>query len=76
MHNVAVPTVLFLDEPTTGLDSAAAFSVVKYIQKLVAQTGVVCIMTIHQVNIDETITNEWMDIVPASPTSASRALKL
>lgn len=44
------PAVLFLDEPTTGLASAAAFSVVGYISKLAAQTGVVCIMTIHQVS--------------------------
>lgn len=42
--------MLFLDEPTTGLASAAAYSVVGYIAKLVAQTKVVCIMTIHQVS--------------------------
>lgn len=45
----AEPAVLFLDEPTTGLASAAAFSVVDYISKLALQTGVVCIMTIHMV---------------------------
>lgn len=44
------PEVLFLDEPTTGLDSASAHSVVKYISNLAKQTKVVCIMTIHQVN--------------------------
>ncbi len=41
--------MLFLDEPTTGLDSASAHSVVEYISNLAKQTKVVCIMTIHQV---------------------------
>eukprot|EP00903_Cladosiphon_okamuranus_P008855 g8479.t1 len=45
---VSEPEVLFLDEPTTGLDSASAYSVVKYISNLAKQTKVVCIMTIHQ----------------------------
>eukprot|EP00752_Nemacystus_decipiens_P016241 g14521.t1 len=45
---VSEPEVLFLDEPTTGLDSASTYSVVKYISNLAKQTKVVCIMTIHQ----------------------------
>ena len=44
---IAKPTVLFLDEPTTGLDSTAAHEVVRYVSK-VAATGVTVIMTIHQ----------------------------
>lgn len=40
--------MIFLDEPTTGLDSAAAFGIVNYIVKIARDTGVVCIMTIHQ----------------------------
>ncbi|CAM9559455.1 unnamed protein product [Discosporangium mesarthrocarpum] len=48
MGMVAAPRVLFLDEPTTGLDSAAAYSVVGYISKVARETNVVCIMTIHQ----------------------------
>ena len=36
------------DEPTTGLDSSAAYSIVKYLSELSAATNVVVIMTIHQ----------------------------
>lgn len=57
----AEPAVLFLDEPTTGLASAAAFSVVGYISKLASQTGVVCIMTIHQASIKAL--NRWLAYV-------------
>ncbi|CAN0119249.1 unnamed protein product [Hapterophycus canaliculatus] len=46
--NQPEPEVIFLDEPTTGLDSASAHSVVEYISNLAKQTKVVCIMTIHQ----------------------------
>ncbi len=45
---VSRPRVLFLDEPTTGLDSSAAFNIVGYLAKAVRATGVVCILTIHQ----------------------------
>jgi ABC-type multidrug transport system ATPase subunit len=44
---VTKPRALFLDEPTTGLDSTAAHFVVEHI-KAVAETGVTVIMTIHQ----------------------------
>lgn len=48
MGMISNPNVLFLDEPTTGLDSSAAYSIVKYLSELSAETNVVVIMTIHQ----------------------------
>ena len=37
-----------ITEPTTGLDSTAAFSIVSYISKIAKSTNVAVIMTIHQ----------------------------
>jgi ABC-type multidrug transport system ATPase subunit len=48
MGMISNPNVLFLDEPTTGLDSSAAYSIVKYLSELSRATNVVVIMTIHQ----------------------------
>lgn len=48
MGMIANPNVLFLDEPTTGLDSSAAYSIVKFLSNLSKATNVVIIMTIHQ----------------------------
>jgi ABC-type branched-subunit amino acid transport system ATPase component len=45
---VGEATVLYLDEPTTGLDSAAAHTVVEYITQVAQKTGVIVVMTIHQ----------------------------
>ena len=43
----AKPSILFLDEPTTGLDSQSAYTVIRFIQKLArAGHGIIC--TIHQ----------------------------
>jgi len=44
---VANPSVLFLDEPTTGLDSRTALHIVRVIRK-VARTGRSVVCTIHQ----------------------------
>jgi ABC-type multidrug transport system ATPase subunit len=43
----ASPSILFLDEPTTGLDSRSALLVVKLLRKIADQGRTVC-ATIHQ----------------------------
>jgi ABC-type multidrug transport system ATPase subunit len=48
MGMISNPSSLFLDEPTTGLDSAAAFSIVKHLVELARDMNVAVIMTIHQ----------------------------
>ena len=48
---ISRPTVLFLDEPTTGLDSTAAHEVVSHIASI-CKSGVTVIMTIHQPSSD------------------------
>lgn len=48
MGMIVAPNVLFLDEPTTGLDSSAAFSMVDYVVQVAQKSGVIVIMTIHQ----------------------------
>eukprot|EP01038_Epipyxis_sp_PR26KG_P013595 gene13595-18245_t len=42
------PNVLFLDEPTTGLDSTAAYSIVEYLVAIAKVSQVAVILTIHQ----------------------------
>ncbi|KAI6780236.1 putative ABC transporter ATP-binding protein/permease-like protein [Emericellopsis cladophorae] len=44
---LANPSVLFLDEPTTGLDATSAYQLVRTLKKL-AQSGRTMITTIHQ----------------------------
>jgi len=48
MGMISNPNVLFLDEPTTGLDSSAAFSIATFLVALAKDTEVTVIMTIHQ----------------------------
>jgi len=44
---VSRPSILFCDEPTTGLDTKSAFRVVKLLKRL-SRTGLAVICTIHQ----------------------------
>lgn len=46
---ITEPSIIFLDEPTTGLDSFTAFSVVEVLRSL-AHSGRTIISTIHQPN--------------------------
>ncbi|KAI8475784.1 MAG: hypothetical protein J3K34DRAFT_517194 [Monoraphidium minutum] len=45
---IATPSVLFLDEPTTGLDSCAAFAVVNLMRRTAADSGLTVVASIHQ----------------------------
>ena len=48
---ISNPSLIFLDEPTTGLDSFTATQVMKLLSKL-ASSGRTIIQTIHQPNSD------------------------
>ena len=56
------------DEPTTGLDSSAAYSIVKYLSQLSAATNVCCIMTIHQ---PAQIVFDMLQVCPSPPSLAA-----
>jgi len=45
---VSEPGLLFLDEPTTGLDSGAALNVMETVSKLAKETNLTVLCTIHQ----------------------------
>jgi ABC-type multidrug transport system ATPase subunit len=45
---VANPNILFLDEPTTGIDSSSALNVAKIVSNLAKDTGITCVAVIHQ----------------------------
>ncbi|CAD7964494.1 unnamed protein product [Amoebophrya sp. A25] len=42
------PSIVLLDEPTTGLDSASAFVMMYYLRKLAAERNMLVVCTIHQ----------------------------
>ncbi|KAN0038042.1 hypothetical protein ACTA71_000214 [Dictyostelium dimigraforme] len=44
---VAKPNILFLDKPTSGLDSQSSYNIIKFIRKL-ADAGMPLVCTIHQ----------------------------
>lgn len=48
---VANPSIIFLDEPTTGLDARAAAIVMRAV-KNISDTGRTIVCTIHQPSID------------------------
>jgi ABC-type multidrug transport system ATPase subunit len=48
---VASPSILFLDEPTTGLDARAAAIVMRTVRKTV-DTGRTVVCTIHQPSVE------------------------
>ena len=56
---VAEPAIFFLDEPTTGLDSQAAASVMET-ARIVSNTGVPVICTIHQPSADIFYLFDWL----------------
>ncbi|CAG8489832.1 12693_t:CDS:2 [Acaulospora colombiana] len=45
---ITLPWIIFLDEPTTGLDSAAAYNVMKAIKDMAQSHGLTVIASIHQ----------------------------
>jgi ABC-type multidrug transport system ATPase subunit/ABC-type multidrug transport system permease subunit len=52
------PELLFLDEPTTGLDSAAAFAVMTTLRQLAMKIAVIC--TIHQPSAEIVLMFDWL----------------
>ena len=40
--------ILFLDEPTTGVDSLAAQSILELVFRITAESGTIVVMTVHQ----------------------------
>ena len=49
---ISNPSIMFLDEPTTGLDAYSAYLVVKTIKKLAQNDGRIFVMSIHQPRSD------------------------
>ncbi|CAN0051592.1 unnamed protein product, partial [Ectocarpus sp. 12 AP-2014] len=40
--------ILFLDEPTSGLDAASASEIMSLLRRLVSETGVIIVASVHQ----------------------------
>jgi putative ABC transport system ATP-binding protein len=53
------PKLLLADEPTSELDSATSFAVVKLLRELVDNEGLTVIMTTHDVNIMDIADNVY-----------------
>ena len=53
------PKLLLADEPTSELDSATSFTVVKLLRELVDKEGLTVIMTTHDVNIMDIADNVY-----------------
>ena len=45
---VTFPSVLFLDEPTTGLDAAMALTLIETLKNIAEKTAMTIVLTIHQ----------------------------
>eukprot|EP01091_Cochliopodium_minus_P006107 TRINITY_DN1598_c0_g2_i1.p1 TRINITY_DN1598_c0_g2~~TRINITY_DN1598_c0_g2_i1.p1 ORF type:complete len:702 (+),score=193.99 TRINITY_DN1598_c0_g2_i1:254-2359(+) len=45
---ITSPAIMFVDEPTTGLDSVLAYEVIKILKDIVVNDGVTVVATIHQ----------------------------
>ncbi|XP_054152568.1 uncharacterized protein LOC128951345 [Oppia nitens] len=52
LTSIEKPNLLFMDEPTTGLDSNAAFELMKCLQSLSKTHNIAIIVSIHQPNND------------------------
>jgi len=65
----ARPSLLFLDEPTTGLDSVAATLIMRSIKKL-SQRGQAVICTIHQPSRDLFSLFDWLLLLRAGGETA------
>ena len=62
---VAQPQVLFLDEPTTGLDSSAAYTIMDYLSRVTKELGITTITTLHQPS--RAVFNNIDDLLLLSP---------
>lgn len=59
LHN---PKILFLDEPTIGLDAVSKIAVRKFIKRLNAERGTTVILTTHDMQDIEALTNRILII--------------